>query len=450
MRRLFGTDGIRGIANETLCCETAMKIGRAMASILASDEKRRLVILGMDTRISSEMLANSITAGLSSVGIDSVNVGVIPTPAVAYLVTKYGADAGIMISASHNSYEYNGIKIFNSDGFKLPDELEERIESVVFEEPGNVINASSNRIGRMYSENSAVTDYTQHLLSAVDSDLTGLKIAVDCANGASYATAKDLFRKLGAECIMLSYSPNGTNINKKCGSTDMRLLREYVIREKLDAGIAFDGDADRCLCIDEKGETVDGDSIMASISLDMKKRGMLRKNTVVGTVMTNYGFEVFCNKNSINFIPANVGDRYVLEEMVNGDYNFGGEQSGHIIFRDFATTGDGQLTAVKFLSMVKREGKKVSEITSVMKKYPQHMINLKVTQESKVAFFTDSEIKEIIAESKRKLRNRGRILVRPSGTEELLRIMVEGEDDIQTVKAAKETAEKISEVLKKY
>ncbi len=450
MRRLFGTDGVRGIANEMLTCEMAMNIGRATAGVLVGREKNPLVLVGMDTRISSVMLANSIIAGLSSVGSDSVNLGVVPTPAVAYLVTKYKADAGIMISASHNSYEYNGIKIFNSDGYKLADELEERIESIVLDGNPPIKIAQSDRIGRTLIRENATEDYIQHLLMATDVDFSGIKIAIDCANGSSSTTAHRLFSKLGAQCYMLSDKPNGININDKCGSTHLENLKKYVVEHSLDAGLAFDGDADRFLCVDEKGNEIDGDMVMAVLSLDMKKRGVLRNNTVVGTVMTNYGFGIFCKENDINFIPAKVGDRYVLEELIAGDYNFGGEQSGHVILKDYATTGDGQLTAVKLLSLMKRKNQQLSEIVSVIKKYPQHMVNIKVTPEAKLAFFTDPDIKDLLSSVKERLDGHGRILVRPSGTEALLRVMIEGENLDETIALTEDTANRIAKKLEKY
>lgn len=450
MRRLFGTDGVRGIANTDLTCEMAMNIGRATAAVLVGHRTRPLVLVGMDTRISSEMLADAIMSGLASVGSDSINLGVVPTPAVAYLVSKYKADAGIMISASHNSFEYNGIKIFNSEGFKLADELEERIESIVLDSNPEVKLASPENIGRSVRRTSVADDYIKHLKSTVDVDLSGMKIAIDCANGSSSVTAEKLFSSLGAECLMLASQPDGININRNCGSTHMENLKRFVIENKCDMGLAFDGDADRFLCIDETGTEIDGDIVMAVVALDMKNRGVLAGDTVVGTIMTNYGFGVFCRENGINFIPAKVGDRYVLEEMLAGNYNFGGEQSGHVIFRDFATTGDGQLTALQLLALMKRNGKSLSELSKVINKYPQHMVNISVSPEAKLAFFTDPDIKEVIDDVKNKLDGNGRIVVRPSGTEALLRVMIEGKDFNETEKLTESTAEKISEILKKY
>lgn len=434
MGRLFGTDGVRGIANEELTCELAMNIGRAAAAILTDGCRRRPVFLiGSDTRLSSDMLSNAVMAGLCSVGADVICVGVMPTPAVAYLVGKYKADAGVMISASHNPAPFNGIKLFSGEGFKLPDELEERIEAIVLE-------LSAGRgwetlhlpigegVGKITYEDNAPKDYVEHLKSTVPYSLDGLKIAVDCANGAASETAAKLFRELGAETHILFDKPNGMNINVECGSTHTDALSAYVREHELDAGVAFDGDADRCLCVDEKGNLIDGDMIMAICAKDLSERGKLNKNTVVGTIMTNFGFNKFCEDNGLRFIATKVGDRFVLEEMLLEEYQFGGEQSGHIIFRDFATTGDGQLTAVQLLSLLRRTGAKLSDLSKIMRHYPQVMINLTVSAEGKVQFFTNKEVKTAIEEAKKVLGKDGRIVVRPSGTEPMIRVMAEGSD----------------------
>lgn len=451
MRRLFGTDGARGVANEFLTPEIAMGIGRAVATVLSSNQRYRpMVLIGMDTRISSEMLASSLQAGLCSVGADVLDVGVVPTPAVAYLVKKYRADAGIMISASHNSYEFNGIKIFSSDGFKLPDELEERIEAIVLDHSPAPVLAAGDKIGRVRKSLNAVPDYIDHLRRTAFNDLSGLKIAIDCANGSASATAEELFTSMGAVCHMLHNTPDGININDKCGSTDMASLRDYVVEHGMDVGVAFDGDADRLLCVDDKGEEVDGDMIMAVLAKDMQTRGVLRRGAVVGTIMTNLGFSKFCEENGIKFIAAKVGDRYVLEIMNLDGYSFGGEQSGHVIFRDYATTGDGQLTALQLLSYIKREGKPLSELKTVMRRYPQALVNIRTTPEGKLAFFTDKEIAKIVEGASEALSDRGRLVVRPSGTEPLLRVMVESETEEETNRIANETAEKIKEILARY
>ena len=445
MGRLFGTDGVRGVANKDLTCELAMKLGRAAAAVLTNKSTRHpRVIIGKDTRLSSDMLENAMAAGLCSVGASVVLLGVVPTPAVAYLVEKYKADAGIMISASHNSYEYNGIKIFSGDGFKLPDDLEERIESLILGEAPLPAAPADSDLGTVETAPNALRDYIDHVKSTVHFSLDGLEIALDCANGSSAMTAETLFTELGAKVHMLANEPNGVNINDGCGSTHMESLIEYVKTHKVDAGIAFDGDADRCLAVDENGEPVDGDFIMAICGLDMKSRGKLNKNCIVGTIMTNLGFIKFCEANGIHFEATKVGDRYVLEEMLLENYSFGGEQSGHVIFRDFATTGDGQLTAAQLLSIMKRREAKLSSMTTVMERYPQTMKNIRVSPEGKLAFYTDPKVKQAIDAATKTLAGNGRVIVRPSGTEPLLRVMVEGQD----LALMEKIAEDISEVIK--
>ena len=448
MGRLFGTDGIRGIANKDLTCELATKLGRAAAAVLTNKSTRHpRVIIGKDTRLSSDMLESAMAAGLCSVGASVVLLGVVPTPAVAYLVEKYKADAGVMISASHNSYEYNGIKIFSGDGYKLPDDLEERIESIILGEVALPPQPEDRDIGTVTTAPNAVRDYIDHVKSTVHFSLDGLEIALDCANGSSSKTAETLFTELGAKVHMLSDAPTGININENCGSTHMEALAEYVKTHAVDAGIAFDGDADRCLAVDENGEEVDGDFIMAICGMDMKDRGKLNKSCIVGTIMTNLGFIKFCEANGIRFEATKVGDRYVLEEMLLENYSLGGEQSGHVIFRDFATTGDGQLTAAQMLSIMKHRGAKLSDLKKVMTRYPQTMVNIRVTPEGKVAFYTDPKVKQAIDTATKALNGNGRVIVRPSGTEPLLRVMVEGQDLEQIEKLAKDISEVIKEEL---
>ncbi len=451
MGRLFGTDGVRGIANSELTCERAMQIGRAAAEVLSSGRRYLPTILvGMDTRISSEMLASALIAGLCSVGADVIDLGVVPTPAVAYLIGKYKAHAGIMISASHNPYQFNGIKIFNENGYKLEDDLEERVESIVLDSAPTPKIAEPQHIGSVIRAKNAVKDYIDHLKSTALYSLDGMNIALDCANGSASRTAKLLFEGLGANCHILSAEPNGMNINDNCGSTHLDNLRKYVLDNKLDAGIAFDGDADRCLCIDDLGNDIDGDMIMAITALDMKSRGKLNKNAVVGTIMTNFGFTKFCSDNDIRFYATKVGDRYVLEEMLLEDYYLGGEQSGHIIFRDFSTTGDGQLTAVQLLSQLKRTGEKLSEAAKVMTRYPQFIVNIPCTTEKKLAFYTDYEVKAILEDAKKQIGEGGRLLARPSGTEPLIRVMAEGDNSEFIESICTETAEKIKKQLESY
>ena len=432
MGRLFGTDGIRGIANTELTPELAMKVGKATAMVLTNNSRRRpLFVIGMDTRISSGMICNALVAGLCSVGADVKVLGVVPTPAVAFLISKYKADAGIMISASHNPAEFNGIKVFSGDGYKLPDALEEQIENIIEDNYEEIDVCVGKDVGNVTYIDNACKYYIEHLKSTVSNSLDGLRIAVDTANGSASVTAEELLKQLGAEVYMLSDKPDGININEECGSTHMENLKKYVVENKLDAGVAFDGDADRCLCVDELGNEIDGDQIMAICAYDMKQRGKLAKNTVIGTILTNLGFVKFCEENKMSFIATKVGDRFVLEEMLLEEYNFGGEQSGHVIFRDFATTGDGELTAIQLLSLMKRNGEKLSELVKVMKKYPQVTKNVNVTNQGKLKFYTNNLIKEKIEELKKELGDKGRVIVRPSGTEPKIRIMVEGEDEIQ-------------------
>ena len=445
MGRLFGTDGVRGIANTELTCELAMEIGRAAATVRSDGCRRRpTFVVGSDTRASSDMLGAALVAGLCSVGADVIQLGVVPTPAVAYLVGTYKADAGVMISASHNPAEFNGIKIFSGNGFKLPDMLEEKIEDLILASTKTYVKPIGGEVGKLTFAQNAVEDYQRHIMSSAHCSLSGMKIAIDCANGAASMTAPTLFNQLGAEVSVLSDKPDGVNINRNCGSTHLEALAKYVVENKLDCGIAFDGDADRCLCVDEKGNVIDGDVIMAICALDLKSRGKLNSNTVIGTIMTNFGFGKFCEENGLRFIATKVGDRYVLEEMLIGNYSFGGEQSGHVIFRDFSTTGDGQLTATQLLVMLKRSGKSLSELASVMTKYPQITVNLKISAEGKIAFYTDKVISQKLDEVTAALGNTGRIVVRPSGTEPLIRVMVEGSDEEQIKTLANEVAELIT------
>ena len=380
-------------------------------------------------------------------GADVVQLGVVPTPAVAYLVGKYKADAGVMISASHNPAEFNGIKIFSGNGLKLPDMLEERIEEIVLDKIRIMATPVGGEVGRLTYAQNATQDYVRHIKSTAHCCLEGIRVAIDCANGSASVTAPTLFRELGAEVHVLSANPDGVNINRDCGSTHMEALAEYVVQNGLDLGVAFDGDADRCLCVDENGTLIDGDMIMAICALDLKRRGKLNRHAVVGTIMTNFGFGKFCEANDLRFVATKVGDRYVLEEMLLEDYSFGGEQSGHIIFRDFATTGDGQLTATQLLTLMKQSGKSLSELASVMTRYPQTMVNLKISAEGKIAFYNDPEVNRVMEEAKEELGKSGRIVVRPSGTEPLIRVMVEGMDQEQITRVAKQVADTITERL---
>ena len=449
MGRLFGTDGARGIANTELTCELAMNIGRAAAMVLteSGENKHPKVLIGKDTRLSSYMLEGALIAGLCSVGANVVLLGAVPTPAVAFLIRKYQADAGIMISASHNPFEYNGIKIFSSDGYKLPDALEEEIESIVIDKAKPYYSPFGNGLGRVSRAENAKEDYINHIIETVPYRLDGMRIAIDCSNGSASGTAQQLFTRLGAECEMLADSPDGTNINDHCGSTHLENLQRYVVEHSLQAGVAFDGDADRCLAVDEKGNVIDGDFIMAICALDLASRNKLSKNVAVGTVMSNMGFSRFCHDNGLHFVSTDVGDRYVLETMLREGYNFGGEQSGHVIFLDYATTGDGQLTAAQLLSLVNRRQAQLSSMATLMTRYPQVLINIRVTNEGKLHFFTNSAIKSKIEEVKKRLGEDGRILVRLSGTEPLVRVMLEGLDKQLITRLANETADLIREKI---
>ena len=440
MGRLFGTDGVRGIANTELTCERAVAIGRAAAAVLQPEGRRARFLIGTDTRISGDMLAGAVAAGITSAGADVIMLGVVPTPAVSYLVTKCAADAGVMISASHNPAPSNGIKIFSGDGYKLPDLLEERIETLVLDGGEEIPVPTGGAVGRITADPTARNLYIEHLKETVSGDFSGLRIALDCANGSASATAYDLFSALGAQVHMLSHTPDGVNINENCGSTHPEMLAAYVRSHGLDAGAAFDGDADRCMMVDETGKLIDGDMILSILASDMKERGKLTGNTVVGTVMTNFGFQRFCEENGIRFAATQVGDRFVLEEMVREDYALGGEQSGHIIFREFARTGDGQLTALQMLYLMRRSGEKLSRLNTKMRPCPQVLINLDVTAEGKVHFYTDTEIRKAMENARLALGNSGRIVVRPSGTEPLIRVMAEGDDGEAIEAAAKSVA----------
>lgn len=445
MGRLFGTDGARGVANTDLTAELAINIGRAAAMVLTdnSEKEHPVILIGKDTRLSSDMLEGALSAGLCSIGANVIILGVVPTPAVAYLVKKYNADAGIMISASHNPFEYNGIKIFSGEGYKLPDALEEEIESIIIDHSRPYLQPTGDGMGSVKYADKAIDDYIEHIIGTVPDRLDGMKIAIDCSNGSSSVTAERLFTELGAECHMLSDKPDGKNINANCGSTHMENLMKYVADNKLDLGVAFDGDADRCLAVDENGNMVDGDFIMAICAMDLASRNMLKKNTAVGTVMSNMGFGRFCADNGLNFVAASVGDRYVLEAMLREGYNFGGEQSGHVIFLDYSTTGDGQLTAAQLLSLINRRKTKLSSLTSIMTHYPQVLVNVRVTPQGKINYSKDNEIKEKIEAVRKELGDDGRILVRMSGTEPLVRVMLEGLDLDKINRLANETADLI-------
>ncbi|HPZ00786.1 MAG TPA: phosphoglucosamine mutase, partial [Clostridiales bacterium] len=410
MGRLFGTDGARGVANTELTPELAMKIGRAAAMVLIQNENQAhpKVMIGADTRISGDMLYAALAAGLTSVGADVLILGVIPTPAVAFLVREYKYDAGIVISASHNPFEYNGIKIFQGNGFKLPDAMEEEIEAIILDAAKVPPVKVGKDLGTIHFAEEAHKDYINHLLTTTEYRFNDWKVALDCANGASSTTAEKLFNYLGCRTMVINAEPNGTNINDNCGSTHVEPLCRFVRENHCDCGFAFDGDADRLIAVDENGEVVDGDKIIAICASDMKEAGTLKKDTAVVTVMSNLGFFKFAEENGIHCEKTKVGDRYVLENMLAGGYAIGGEQSGHVIFLDYATTGDGELSAIQLLKAMKRSGKKLSELASFMEIYPQVLINVKVSQFGRVRFPEDKEIADSVAKAEAELGDTGR------------------------------------------
>lgn len=429
MGKLFGTDGVRGVANTELTGELAYNLGRAGAYVLTKEKAHApKILVGMDTRISGDMLESALVSGMCSVGAHVVLAGVIPTPAVAYLVRKYNFDAGVVISASHNPMEYNGIKFFNSNGYKLRDELENEIEDILLNRIDELPQPTGAGVGTKSISDDAIEDYIQFLTKSTNVNLKGIKVALDCANGASYKAAPISILNLGASMCIIHNEPDGTNINANCGSTHIEGLKKFVVENGADIGFAFDGDADRCLAVDEKGNLIDGDKILAICGNYMKEKGMLKNDTIVGTVMTNLGFNIMAKEKGINVEQTNVGDRYVLERMIEKGYNLGGEQSGHIIFLDHNTTGDGILTAIQMLTVLKESGKKASELASVMTQMPQVLVNARVDNAKKNTYMEVAEIKKAIDDLSAKFKDEGRVLIRTSGTEPLIRVMIEGKD----------------------
>jgi len=448
MGRLFGTDGVRGVANTELTCELAYKLGRAGAYVLTGQNAQKpRILVGKDTRRSSDMLECALVAGICSAGAQAILAGVIPTPAVAALVRKHGCDAGVVISASHNPAEFNGIKFFNSEGYKLPDETEERIERIILDNAEEIPSPEGGQVGTVQKLRSAVEDYVDYALKTVRTDLSGLKIALDCANGASSVTAPAAIRRLGAEVLVINNEPDGMNINKGCGSTHLDMIKRLTVENGCHVGLAFDGDADRVLAVDENGCLVDGDHMMAIIGLDLKKKGLLAHNTIVATVMSNMGFDEMARNNGLNIIKAPVGDRYVLEKMLEGGYVLGGEQSGHIIMTMHNTTGDGLITALKLLSVLKESGKPLSELNTIMKDYPQVLRNARVSNDRKYSYREDPVIAEHCARLEEAFHGEGRVLIRPSGTEPLVRVMIEGKDQDYITRKAEELVKIIEERL---
>lgn len=448
MSRLFGTDGVRGIANAKLDFNLAYKLGRAGAYVLTQETRHRpRIAVGKDTRISGDMLEAALVAGICSMGGEAVILGVMPTPAVAYLTRKMGLDAGVVISASHNPFEYNGIKFFDSQGYKLPDEIEDKIQEIVETGMDRLPNPIGDGIGKKTEVKDSIHTYVEFLKNTIDVDFKGLKVVLDCANGASYMAAPMALIELGADITTINNEPDGININNKCGSTHTQQLQQVVVETGADVGLAFDGDADRLIAVDEKGEIANGDHVMAIIGKHMKTKGKLKKDTIVATIMSNMGLEIACRKEQCNIIRTKVGDRYVLEEMVKNGYNLGGEQSGHIIFLDHNTTGDGLLTGIQLLSVIKETGKKLSELKSIMTEMPQVLINAKIKNEYKTKYMEDEEIKSAIKNIEAKMKDSGRVVIRPSGTEPLVRVMIEGEDKDYIQKMAEELATLIEKKL---
>jgi phosphoglucosamine mutase len=431
MGKYFGTDGVRGIANSQLTPELAFKIGRVGGYVLTrhKQEGKPKVVIGRDTRISGHMLESALLAGLLSVGAEVIRLGVISTSGVAYLTRALGADAGVMISASHNPFPDNGIKFFGSNGFKLSDEVEAEIEQYLDAAEDILPRPTGEQIGTVLDFLEGGQKYLSHLKSTVTERFDGIKVVLDCANGAVSSLAARLFADVEAEVITIGANPNGININEQCGSTHPERLREEVVKHKAHLGLSFDGDADRCIAVDENGEIVDGDYIMAICARALKAKGKLNNNTVVTTVMANMGFFKAMEEAGINTTKTAVGDRYVVEEMLRGGYNLGGEQSGHIVFLDYNTTGDGLLTGLQLLNIIKETGKPLSELKQIMTKYPQILVNVRVADKTKLA--GNAAIEQVVKDVEAELVGNGRVLVRPSGTEPIVRVMAEGPDEAQ-------------------
>jgi phosphoglucosamine mutase len=447
MPKLFGTDGVRGIANSGLTPELAFKLGRAGAYVLTKTNKRAAkIIVGTDTRVSKDMLNAALAAGMCSVGARVYNAGVLPTPGIAHLIREYKLDAGVTITASHNAFMDNGIKFFDRDGYKLPDATESEIEDVINGGFDGVPSPDGEEVGVITQSDFALEDYVAHLAQTVKVSFENMRIVVDCANGAAYRAAPRIFNKLGADVYTINGDPDGLNINKNCGATHMESLVEYVKSHEVDAGLALDGDGDRLLAVDENGMIVDGDQIMSILALHLKSKGLLAKDTVVATVMSNYGFFEMGKAQGINIEKTAVGDRYVLKHMLAEGYNFGGEQSGHVIFLDHSTTGDGLITALQLLSVMREMDRPLSQLSKVMNVYPQVLNNVIVKAENKFAWETHPVIQEIIKLVSDKYAESGRVLIRPSGTEPLIRVMIEGRDKHSIT----EDANKIASIIKEY
>jgi len=436
MGKLFGTDGVRGVFEKELTLDLAYQLGQAGATVLGAGSHRAKIVIGMDTRISGTALEKALTNGIMSVGGEVILVGVLPTPAIAVITRDLEADAGIVISASHNPYEFNGIKFFNKQGFKLPDAIENEIENIILEKR----EVQSKDGGTERQLENPETYYLNHIKKASSGDLTGLKVVIDCAHGASYAIAPEFFRSLGAEVVVMGNEPNGKNINNGCGSTHLEPLQRRVLEEKANIGIAFDGDADRCLAVDNAGNIIDGDKIMNLIGRKLKKQNALKKDTVVVTVMSNIGLDMALNEVNCKTIKTDVGDRYVLEAMIEGDYNLGGEQSGHLILLDYNTTGDGMLTALVLLELLRDESRDAKALADLMAVYPQILVNARVENTRKKDYLNDELIQKRIQEVETHFHGQGRVLIRPSGTEPLVRVMIEGKNQEELTLIANDLA----------
>lgn len=448
MGELFGTDGIRGIANKDLTPELAFKVGRAGAYILSKGNKGKIIV-GKDTRKSGDMLEAALTAGICSMGIDVIALGVVPTPAVAYLTRKYEGLAGVVISASHNPVEYNGIKFFNGNGYKLSDNIEGEIENLILNNKEIPVRPIKKDIGQIIYKHSGYYDYIEYLKTTIKGNFKNIKIAVDCGNGALYKIAPELLREIKCEIVVINDKPDGGNINLKCGSTNPSMIQSLVLETNADIGLSFDGDGDRLIAVDEKGNIIDGDHILAICGSYLYNLGKLKNNAVVGTVMTNMGLDKYLESKGINIVKTAVGDRYVIEEMLTNGYVLGGEQSGHIIFLDYNTTGDGLLTGLQLIQVMKETGKRMSQLNKLMTNFPQVLVNAKVKNELKNSYLENEEIRNEIEKIEKIFHGEGRVVIRPSGTEPLVRVMIEGKDKGKIETIAKKLAVFIEERIGK-
>lgn len=446
MGSLFGNGDVRGVANTELTPDLAFKLGKATGYVLGKTKDKPVFLIGKDTRLSGDMLEDALSAGFMSTGANVIKVGVLPTPAIAYLVKAYGADAGVIVSASHNSFEYNGIKFYNSDGFKMDDSFEDEVETIMLRNIHMDAHVSGERIGRcLDADDEAEDKYAAYLESTIDTDISGLKLVIDCANGSAYEVAEKVFTDLGAEVTVIGNQPDGLNINARCGSTHPELIQKEVVERGAFMGFAYDGDADRLIACDEKGNLIDGDKLMCICARMLKEREELTENKVVSTVMSNIGFHKFMKKEGINIDITDVGDRYVLDKMLEEGAVFGGEQSGHIIFLNHATTGDGILSSLQLLQAVLSSGKTASEASEEIAIYPQVLKNARVKIENKSKYAKDAEVNEAVRELREELGEDGRVLIRPSSTEPLVRVMIEGQD-IQDITAK---AQKLARLITK-